>query len=334
VVVACGQSDLETCTRFLWLAEGLARGRAGRPIRIVAPVVERSVPTNGIELHVLERGEGPLVVLCHGFPELGYSWRHQVEPLANAGHRVVVPDMRGYGRSSAPAEVEAYDIVSLCRDMCGLLDALGEERGVFVGHDWGANVAWWLAVLHPARVRAVAGLSVPFVPRAPAAPIPIMREHLGEDFYIVWFQRPGVADAALASDVRRTLTTSRQWTARWAEEDLQRPPRRQEWLSEQELSVYVNAFERTGFTGGLNWYRNIDRNWELTEPVAEQRVEQPAMFLTGELDPVRSFMPAEAMQGWVTDLREEVILPGAGHWVQQQEPPAVNGALLRFLGGL
>ena len=189
---------------------------------------------------------------------------------------------------------------------------------------------WQLAVLHPARVRAVAGLSVPFVPRAPA---PLSRScagRLGDDFYIAWFQQPGVADAALARDVRRTLTSPEAWTARWAaEEDIgqRRPP----WLSEQELDVYVEAFERTGFTGGLNWYRNIDRNWELTAAVAERRVEQPALFLTGERDAVRSFMPAEAMRGWVTDLREEVVVPGAGHWVQQQEPDAVNAVLLRFL---
>ncbi len=250
-----------------------------------------------------------------------------------AGFRVLAPDMRGYGRSSAPAEVDAYDIVTLCEDMCGVLDAAGEESAIFVGHDWGANVVWQLAVLHPERVRAVAGLSVPFVPRAPAAPIPIMRRHLGEDFYIVWFQQPGVADAALASDVRRTLTTSRQWTAQWAEQDGS-STKRAEWLSEEELAVYVNAFERTGFTGGLNWYRNIDRNWELTADFAERRVEQPALFLTGELDPVRRFMPAEAMHGWVTDLRAEVVVPGAGHWVQQQAPEAVNTALLDFLRAL
>ena len=192
---------------------------------------------------------------------------------------------------------------------------------------------WQFAILHPERVRALAGLSVPFVPRAPALPIPIMRRHLGEDFYIVWFQEPGVADAALASDVRRTLTTSRQWTAQWAEEE-PRGPKRPAWLSEEELGVYIEAFERTGFTGGLNWYRNIDRNWELTEPVADRRIEQPAMFLTGELDPVRRFMPVEAMDGWVTDLRANIVVPGAGHWVQQQEPDAVNDALLEFLGSL
>jgi pimeloyl-ACP methyl ester carboxylesterase len=300
---------------------------------MLCAMADRLFATNGIELHAVEEGEGPLVVLCHGFPELAYSWRHQVPVLARAGYHVLAPDMRGYGRSSAPAEVEAYDVVTLCGDMCGVLDALGEERAIFVGHDWGANVAWQLAVLHPERVSAVAGLSVPFVPRAPAAPIPIMRRHLGEDFYIVWLQQPGVADAALAADVRRTLTTSRQWTAQWAEEDgpaRKRPP----WLSESELEVYVEAFERTGFTGGLNWYRNIDRNWELTEAVAERRVQAPAMFLTGELDPVRRFMPAEAMTGWVLDMRSEVVVPGAGHWVQQQAPEEVNAALLDFLAEL
>jgi pimeloyl-ACP methyl ester carboxylesterase len=292
----------------------------------------RCIATNGIELQVLDEGEGALVVLCHGFPELAFSWRRQVPALAAAGFRVVAPDLRGYGGSSAPAEVDAYDVISLCGDLCGLLDALGEQAALFAGHDWGAWLVWQLAVIHPERVRAVAGLSVPFVPRSPAAPIPIMRRHLGEDFYIVWFQQPGVADEALARDVRRTLTTSRQWTASWSEEDS--PPRRPRWLSEQELGVYIEAFERTGFTGGLNWYRSMDRSWELTAPFAERRVEQPALFLTGELDPVRRFMPAEAMRGWVTDLREQVVVPGAGHWVQQQEPEAVNTALLSFLGEL
>ncbi|HEY2719014.1 MAG TPA: alpha/beta hydrolase [Solirubrobacteraceae bacterium] len=292
-----------------------------------------AIATNGVELSVLDEGAGPLVVLCHGFPELAYSWRHQIPALTEAGYRVVAPDMRGFGESSIPERVEDYDVVSLCGDMTGLLDALDEQQAIFVGHDWGANVVWQLAVLAPERVRAVAGLSVPFVPRAPAAPIPIMRRHLGEDFYIVWFQQPGVADEALARDVRRTLTTSRQWTADWAVED-GHEPRLAVWLSEQELAVYVTAFERTGFTGGLNWYRNIDRNWELTAAVAERHVEQPAMFLTGELDPVRRFMPAEAMHGRVDDLRAEIVVAGAGHWVQQQAPHEVNAALLEFFAGL
>jgi len=296
-------------------------------------VPERRLTANEIELNVIDEGDGPLVVLRHGFPALAFSWRHQVPALVSAGFRVLAPDLRGYGGSSAPTAVEAYDVISLCGDLCGLLDAVGEQSAIFVGHDWGANLVWQLAILHPTRLRAVAGLSVPFVPRAPAPPLPIMRRHLGEDFYIVWFQEPGVADAALARDVRRTLTTPRQWTARWAEEDSELP-RRPSWLSEQELEVYVETFERTGFTGGLNWYRNIDRNWELTAAVADRRVEQPSLFLTGERDPVRRFMPAEAMRGWVTDLREEIVVPGAGHWIQQQEPEAVNAALVRFLGEL
>jgi pimeloyl-ACP methyl ester carboxylesterase len=299
----------------------------------VSFVPERGLATNGIELQVLDEGHGPLVVLCHGFPELAFSWRHQVPALTDAGFRVVVPDLRGYGASSVPVEPEAYDVVSLCGDLCGLLDALDQDQAAFVGHDWGAWLAWQLAVLHPERVRAVAALSVPFVPRAPARPLAIMRQNLGEDFYIVWFQQPGVADAALARDVRRTLTTSRQWTPQWAEE-AGPPPRRATWMSEHELAVYVEAFERTGFTGGLNWYRNIDRNWELTADVAERRVQQPALFLTGEQDPVRSFMPAEAMQGWVSDLHAKIVVPGAGHWLQQQAPEAVNAALLEFLQGL
>jgi len=296
-------------------------------------VPERRLAANGIELHVVDEGEGPLVVLCHGFPELAFSWRKQVPALTDAGFRVAAPDLRGFGLSSVPAEVEAYDVISLCGDLLGLLDALEQPSASFIGHDLGASLVWQLATLAPERVRAVAGLSVPFVPRAPAPPLPILRRHLGEDFYIVWFQQPGVADAELARDVRRTLTTSRQWTADWAKEDAS-PLRRPPWLSEQELEVYVKNFERTGFTGGLNWYRNIDRNWELTADLAERRVGQPALFITGELDPVRRFMPAEAMRGWVSDLRGEVVVPGAGHWVQQQDPEAVNTALIEFLVGL
>jgi pimeloyl-ACP methyl ester carboxylesterase len=297
-------------------------------------MAKRRVQVNDdVELSVLDEGDGTPVVLCHGFPELAYSWRHQVPVLLDAGYRVLVPDMRGFGESSAPADVGAYDVLSLCGDMCGLLDAIAERDAIFVGHDWGGSLVWQLAAIHPERVRAVAGMSVPFTPRAPAAPMPIMRRHLGEDFYMVWFQQPGVADEALARDVRRTLSTSRVWTAQWAEED-RAGSHRPAWLSEEELDVYVQAFSRTGFTGGLNWYRNIDRNWELTEPYADRRIEQPAMFLTGELDPVRNFMPAAVMDGWVTDLRAEVVLPGVGHWAQQQAPQAVNDALLDFFASL
>jgi pimeloyl-ACP methyl ester carboxylesterase len=293
-------------------------------------VTHRRVAANGIELHVAEQGEGRPVILCHGFPELWYSWRHQLPALAAAGYRAVAPDMRGYGESSIPGEIEAYDVLTLCDDMLGLLDDLGEESAVVVGHDWGSNVAWHLALAHPERVAAVVGMSVPFAPRAPAPPTDIFRQNIGEDFYMVWFQKPGVADEALARDVRRTLLTPDVWDASWVErtdEEPHLPP----WLDEDDLRVYVEAFERTGFTGGLNWYRNIDRNWELIEPFADRRIEQPALFITGARDPVKRFMPAAIMDGKVTDLRGSVEIEGAGHWVQQQSPREVNEALLGFL---
>ena len=269
------------------------------------------------------------MILCHGFPELWHSWRHQLPALAGAGYRAVAPDLRGYGESSIPAQVEAYDLLKVGADLVALLDHLDEDEAVFVGHDWGANVVWTLALTHPDRVAAVVALSVPFTPRRPTAPIQQLREALGDDFYIVWFQEPGVADAALARDVRRTLTTRKQWTQQWARGDDR--PERPPWMTEDDLRIYVEAFEHTGFTGGLNYYRNMDRNWELTAHLADRRVEQPALFVTGSRDPVQRFMPAALMDGWVTDLRETVVVEDAGHWVQQERPEEVNAALLRFL---
>jgi pimeloyl-ACP methyl ester carboxylesterase len=290
------------------------------------------IPVNGIELEVQTAGpeDGPLVVLTHGFPELGYSWRHQVPVLVEAGFRVLVPDMRGYGGSDAPPNVEDYAIDQIAKDIVGLIDHAGRETAILIGHDWGADAAWKTAWMYPERVERVAGLSVPFVPRAPAPPLPIMRRHLGGDFYMVWIQEPGPAEAALERDVRRTLATQRQWDAKWADDEDEDPPTPR-FMTDAELAVYVEAFERTGFRGGLNYYRNLDRNWELTAPFGDRRIEMPALFLTGERDPVRKFSPASAMDGWVTDLRESVFVPGAGHWVQQQAPDEVNAALLRFL---
>lgn len=292
-------------------------------------VRHRQLSANGIELHVAEAGRGQPVILCHGFPELWYSWRHQLPALEGAGYRAVAPDMPGYGDSSSPPGVDAYDVGSVCRTLIGLLDDLGEERAAWVGHDWGAAVVWHLARAHPERVAAVCGMSVPFTPAGSSAPLGRMRETLGEDFYILWFQEPGVADEALARDVRRTLTTSRVWDRHWAEADEQ--PARPAWLTEADERVYVEAFSRTGFTGGLNYYRNLDRNWELARALGERRIEAPAMFLTGSRDPVRKWSPAERMEGWATDLRDSVVVEGAGHWVQQESPERVNDALLRLL---
>jgi pimeloyl-ACP methyl ester carboxylesterase len=292
----------------------------------------RRVAINGIELAVAEHGpaDGPVVVLLHGFPELGFSWRHQVGPLAAAGYRVLVPDMRGFGDSDAPDAAEQYAVDVLAADVLGLLDHSGAQRGTVIGHDWGADVAWKTAWLHPERVLAVAGLSVPFAPRAPAPPLGLMRKHLGEDFYMVWFQQPGVAEQALARDVRRTLASSRVWDAAWAA-DAGDQPQTPPFMTDDELDVYVRMFTQTGFHGGLNYYRNLDRNWERTAHVAERKITAPALFLTGERDPVRRFMPAAVMDGWVTDLRVDAVIEDAGHWVQQQAPDQVNALLLAWL---
>jgi pimeloyl-ACP methyl ester carboxylesterase len=295
---------------------------------VQADLVHRQLAVSGIELHVAEAGAGPLVVLMHGFPELWYSWRHQLAGLAEAGYHAVAPDLRGFGSSSAPAEIEAYSLEAICGDLVELIDRLQEQRAVFIGHDWGATVAWQLALERPDRVAAVAGLSVPFAPRAPAPPVSLLRRALGEDFYIVWFQEPGVAEQALERDVRRTLATTEVWTEAWAARHDEPPVPR--WLTEEDLQVYVDAFTRTGFRGGLNYYRNIDRNWARSAQLAQRRVEVPALFITGSRDPVQRFMPAEIMEGWVSDLRV-VKLDGAGHWVQQERADEVNDALVGFL---
>jgi pimeloyl-ACP methyl ester carboxylesterase len=289
-------------------------------------VFSRSV---AVELHVVEQGHGNPVVLLHGFPELAYSWRHQIDALAVAGYHAIAPDMRGYGRSPAPGQVEAYDVVELCSDVAHLLDERGLERAAIVGHDWGATVAWHFALMHPERTVCVAGLSVPLVPNPPAAPLGIMRDHLGEDFYIVWFQEPGVAEAALERDVRRTLLTPAVWTAEWAargDEDPRVPP----FMSEDDVAVYVADYERTGFRGGLNWYRNIDRNWQLTRAYDERSIDMPALFMAGTRDSTMKWMSPDVMKERVPDLRVELV-EGAGHWVQQERPGEVNRALLALL---
>jgi len=315
----------------------------------VEGALERRVRTNGIELHVAEIGEGPLVVLCHGFPELSYSWRHQLPALAGAGYRAVAPDQRGYGRSDRPQAVVDYDIVHLTDDLCGLLDALGEQRAVFVGHDWGASVVWALARRAPERVAGMASLSVPFRPRSQAPPTEIMKRRAGDRFmYILYFQAVGPADEELGRDPETTLrrmlwsisgdAPPGSWrTGRKGDgllDVLSEPERLPAWLSQEDLAHYTAEFSRTGFSGGLNWYRNLDRNWELEVAWDERKVEAPALFIGGERDPVLSVVPPDLMPDWVPDLRRSVMLPRVGHWTQQEAPDEVNRHLLQFLAGL
>ncbi|HAS10323.1 MAG TPA: epoxide hydrolase [Acidimicrobiaceae bacterium] len=301
-------------------------------------------------MHLLEAGtEGPLVVLAHGFPELAWSWRHQLPALADAGYRVVAPDQRGYGGTTRPEAVEDYDIHHLTGDLVGLLDELGEEQAVFIGHDWGSMVVWQLSLLHPDRVMGVCGMSVPFVPRASAPPMQIFRAIFADQFfYIVYFQEPGVADAELGGDPARTmrrllagLSTPGDLTtdaaAAMAANDgrgfvdrMPEPDGLPGWLSQQELDHYIEVFSETGFTGGINWYRNFDRNWELTPQLAGAKVEVPSFFVGGADDPVLTMSPPDGQEAWLTDHRGSVIIDGAGHWVQQEAPEQVNAALLDF----
>jgi pimeloyl-ACP methyl ester carboxylesterase len=311
-------------------------------------VTERTVRTNDVDLHVVEAGNGTPVVLAHGFPELAYSWRHQVPALAGAGCRVIAPDQRGYGRSSRPPAIEDYDIEHLIGDLVGLLDELGEERAVFVGHDWGSMVVSNLVMLAPERVSAIVNMSVPFLPRAPMPPVQMMRNAFTDTFfYIVYFQDPGVADADLAADPARTMrglltnvSTAENETpdlaalandGRGFVDRLPEPAGLPDWLSQEELDHYVDEYTRTGFTGGLNWYRNMDRNWSLTERVAGAKVDVPSLFIGGTRDPVLRMTPPENFLDRLTDHRGTVRVEGAGHWVQQEKPHEVNAAILEFV---
>ena len=318
----------------------------------------RTVETNGINMHIAEAGPEekgcPLVVLCHGFPESWYSWRHQLPALADAGFHVVAPDQRGYGETDAPEAIDAYTQFHLVGDIVGLVAALGEKQAVIVGHDWGAPVAWNAALWRPDIFRAVAALSVPWSDRAPMAPTQMMKALFGDNFfYILYFQKPGVAEHELQHDVRETMRrflygASGNAPDRGAGLLMNPSPKRAffleqlpgceklpPWLSEADLDFFTNEFTRKGFRGGLNWYRNLDRTWQLSAAFQGQKIEQPALFISGDRDLIRANPGYEAaMRAVVPNLKPVVSLPGIGHWTQQEAPDAVNRALIDFLRSL
>ena len=324
-------------------------------------VRHRTIETNGIRLHVAEQGEGPLVVLCHGFPESWYSWRHQLRDLADAGFHAVAPDMRGYGRSDAPAAIDQYTLLHLVGDMVGLLDALGAPTAVIAGHDWGAPVAWHAALLRPDRFRAVIGLSVPYRPRGATRPTTVMPRTDDAVFYQLYFQEPGVAEAELGRDpratIRRVLYSGSGDRPRGGSAGLgspnavgmvpkrggfldhaQDPPTLPPWLTEADVDFFAGEFARTGFRGGLNWYRNIDRNWELMAPYAGAQVTVPALYVAGDRDLVVAFRGMDQLipnlAKFVPNLRRTLMLPGCGHWTQQERAPEVSAAMIDFLRSL
>jgi pimeloyl-ACP methyl ester carboxylesterase len=312
-------------------------------------ITHRNIATNGINMHIAEAGEGPLVLLLHGFPELWYSYRHQLPALAAAGYHAVAPDTRGYGQSDAPHPIEAYAMKEHLADALGIMDALGAETAVVVGHDWGAPMAWYSAVLHPDRYRAVVGLSVPFLQRSPAPPTQLFKQTFQDNFfYMLYFQEPGVAEKELEADPRRTLRTFLCAASGDAvpagflgkkKGDLfltgmDNPETLPGWLTEADVDYYASEFKRTGFRGGLNRYRNMDRDWRELPQLEGAKVTRPALFIGGTKDGVLAFTSLDPMKANCSDLRDVIMIEGAGHWTQQERPQEVNDALIKFLKSL
>jgi pimeloyl-ACP methyl ester carboxylesterase len=305
------------------------------------------------------RGGVP-IIFCHGFPELAFSWRHQLRACEASGVWAIAPDQRGYGLTSRPDAVEAYDIEALTGDIVGLMDHLGVETAVLCGHDWGGIVVWQAPLRHPGRIAGVIGVNTPFMPRSPADPIEIMRRRFGEDMYIVNFQKPGEADAVLAADVQRTMSFFMRRPLPGAPpasgglSGLSEPDKagakpestfallemlkmwdpkfdpRETFLSPDEMAAFVESFERTGFTGGINWYRNFTRNWERSAAIVD-RVEAPSLMIMAELDAVLPPSAADGMEAYVPNL-ERALIQGSGHWTQQEKPDEVNRIILDWMG--
>jgi pimeloyl-ACP methyl ester carboxylesterase len=322
-------------------------------------ITHRVVETNGLRMHLAEAGHGPLVILCHGFPESWYSWRRQITALAEAGYHVVAPDQRGYGQTTAPERIDEYTLLHLVGDMVGLVGAVSDKTAVIVGHDWGAPVAWHAALMRPDVFRGVVGLSVPYRPRGGVRPTSVMAQTPDAIFYQLYFQEPGVAEADLERDPKATIRRVLYWASGEARDpargsvgsgDVGMVPRATglvnsrpdpdpgslpAWLGPEEIDFYAGEFARAGFRGGLNWYRNIDRNWELTAPWQDAQIHQRSLFIAGAKDPVITGLlggkRVAEMKRVLPNLKEKLIIEGAGHRIQQERPEEVNAALIRFL---
>ncbi|HVJ54390.1 MAG TPA: alpha/beta hydrolase [Aliidongia sp.] len=316
-------------------------------------VEARAIDLGSVTLHVVEAGEGPLVLLVHGWPECHRSWRHQIAALAEAGYRVVAPDLRGFGQSSCPEAIEDYTQLHMVGDMVALVAALGEERAVIVGHDWGAPIAWNSALLRPDIFHAVAGLSVPYSPRNRGPTTQVMREMGMENYYMMYFQQVGPPEAELERDIAASLRRI-LWSASGEMPPdhaaipnveaggflarLPDPPGLPSFVSDEDFAVLTESFKRTGFRPGLNLYRNLDRNWALLAPWHQAPIRSPSLFIAGTRDlTIRN--PAgknslARLRDALPGLRGLHLIEGAGHWIQQERPREVNEALLTFLDGL
>lgn len=305
---------------------------------------------NGMTLSLYSAGDAgarPLWLL-HGFPECWHSWRQQITPLVAAGYRVLIPEMRGYGQSSAPRGPDSYDLITVCDDIRAAMDALEQDQACIVGHDWGAPIAWHLALLEPQRVRAVVGMAVPFAGRPKQPAIDIMRQlYAGRFHYILHFQEAGVAEREMDADIGRTLRMMMHNTSAAVAKDfflqekpadaslfdgMQDPGKLPAWCDEQAFAEYERTFAGRGFYGALNWYRNFERNWQRTEALADKKIEQPALFLLGDKDPVGTLEAYTLKQmPKHVPLLEQHVLQDCGHWIQNEQAEQVNQLLLAFL---
>jgi len=333
------------------------------PLPDMPPVQFATV--NGLRMAYYEagpKGRGTPVVFSHGFPELAFSWRHQIKALADAGRWVIAPDQRGYGLTERPEPVEAYDMEHLTGDLVALIDHLGADTAIWCGHDWGGAIVWQMPLRHRARTAAVIGLNTPFSPRAPVDPISIMRARMGEEMYIVHFQKPGEADTALGRDARHTMeffmrrpperagdalgAISGEGSRGLSSERKQGGPSvfplvrmveaydpaadtRARFLTDAEFAVFADTFAATGFTGGINWYRNITRNWERSAGQSD-RITVPCLMVMAEKDAVLPPSSADGMGAFIPDL-DKALVTGSGHWTQQEEPEQVNRILIDWL---
>jgi pimeloyl-ACP methyl ester carboxylesterase len=345
-------------TRF-HLEEG-KRTRRADAFRVDSAAVKlpsfQILKANGIDVRAAVEGKGPLCILVHGFPESWYSYRHQIAPLVEAGYRVCVPDVRGYGGSDKPDAIFDYDMTHLTADVVGLIDALGEEQAILIGHDWGAPIVWTTSILHRKRIRAVVGLSVPHLGRGPMSVIELFKQiYKDRFFYQLYFQEPGVAEKELERDPKVTIrkmyygcsgdasdAEQGAFSAKGPRDnllaDLTDPAVLPKWLTQEDVDYYAGEFAKNGFRGPLNRYRAQDKDWADHPQLSEEKVTQPALFVVGSRDPVLRFVPGvsllDVMDHWYADLRGKVVVEGAGHWVQQERPEEVNRALLEFLRGI
>ncbi len=320
----------------------------------------RKVDAGGLGMRVVDRGDGPAVLLCHGFPETAHAWRHQVAALAEAGYRAIAPDMRGYGGTDAPEPIGSYTVFDSVGDLVKLLDALEVPEATIVGNDWGATVAWQAALMRPDRFTAVVGVGVPLMGRAPARPTTLFPKTADAMFYTLYFQRPDIAEAELERDVGTSLrkivfAASGDAGPRRAGDDtpnpfamvstsdgmlagLSMPSTMPDWLPPGDLDEFVAAFTASGFRGGLNYYRNLDRNWELQRAYDGLPVSVPAQYIVGERDPGRQIPGMDrivaGMAGLAPRLRPAIVVESSGHWVPQERPREFNAALVGFLGSL